>query len=791
LTTDNITNDLLLLNIGSGSHKLPGYINVDVEAGADIVADITKGLPFNDNSVEGVYSEHFIEHLSQGDACFFFRECRRILRPGGIVRIATPDLDEIINSFNSAGTNSSGNPLGWLQPDWSRFGFEWIANRCEMLNISMHEWGHQWLYNEEELIRLGQFCGLTFKKRHALCESSIPWFKDLEHRDGSTLIVEFEKSVRRPFGGNPLVSVCIPAYKPQYFKEALDSIVHQTYTNLEIIISDDARHEQIFETSTPYLSDKRFIYIKNPDHGDENNYINALTHATGDYIKFFNDDDILERECIEKLVFALEANPYATLATSTRKQFQVFGQFLPQNGSFIPILPESSEIDSQLVMHSTLAKRINFIGEPNCTLFRREDVLDIKPHLMTIGGQRTIMGTPGDVVMWLNLLSKGNLIYLTDCLSYLRMHPNQVQNSGGYREKGLQGWDRMVRQAIRLGMHKMTNHKRTTIAPLIQKSVEILKPSLEEVQSMPYLLDEQRNNLQTLKIEINGTKFRHICSIIIPVFNKLEFTQKCLQTLIKNTPDDLYEIIIIDNASTDGTHEFMSFLEGDVTVITNETNLGFAKACNQGAQAASGKYLVFLNNDTIPHPGWLTEMIKVADEHEDIGIVGSKLLFPDGKIQHAGIAIAETPSGKLGRHIYYGLPGNFKPANRARYFQAVTGACLLISRDLFYKADGFDERYINGWEDVDLCLKIRNLEKRVFYCPTSVLTHFESQTPGRLENINDNRKLFNQLWNNKIETDFSKYLIQDGFRIEQKNGKELWEYHEELFDKLHMYDTQG
>ena len=203
-------------------------------------------------------------------------------------------------------------------------------------------------------------------------------------------------------------------------------------------------------------------------------------------------------------------------------------------------------------------------------------------------------------------------------------------------------------------------------------------------------------------------------SIIIPLFNNLEFTKQCLEALIQNTPDELYEVIIVDNASTDGTHEFLASLKGDVTVITNETNLGFAKACNQGAHAASGEYLVFLNNDTIPHPDWLTELVKTADEHEDIGIVGSKLLFPNGTIQHAGVVIVETPSGKLGNHIYWGFPGNFKQANIARDFQVLTAACMLISRDLFFSADAFDERYINGMEDVDLCLKVRNLGKGSF-----------------------------------------------------------------------------
>lgn len=450
--------ELLFLNIGAGSKKIQGFINVDIEPGADIVTDVTKGLPFEDNSVDGIYSEHFIEHLSQDDGCFFFRECRRILRPGSVIRIATPDLDLIVDFFNKGGVNSRANISDWLHSDWTRFGYEWISNRAEMLNIAVREWGHKWMYNEEEMIRLGEFCGLKFKKRCAFGESSNPSLKNLEYRDSSSLIIEFEKPHRKSFGGNPIVSICIPAYNPNFFKEALDSVINQTYEQLEILISDDSLNADIEEIVKTYSFDKRIKFFKNPVHGGDRNYINALSHATGDYIKFFNDDDILVPRCVESLVRAAEENPHATLITSTRKQFQTLGELFPQTGAFMPILPESSEIDSQIVMSLILANRLNFIGEPNCTIFRREDILDIKPSLLTIGGQEGVMGTPGDVVMWLNLLSKGNLIYLVDCLSYLRMHSQQIQGSQNYNSKAMAAWGRMIQQAKRLGMHKKSDY---------------------------------------------------------------------------------------------------------------------------------------------------------------------------------------------------------------------------------------------------------------------------------------------------------------------------------------------
>ena len=185
------------------------------------------------------------------------------------------------------------------------------------------------------------------------------------------------------------------------------------------------------------------------------------------------------------------------------------------------------------------------------------------------------------------------------------------------------------------------------------------------------------------------------CSIIIPVFNQVNYTKQCLEAVVKNTGEVNYEVIIIDNGSTDGTVDFLRCLEGDVKIIQNSQNLGFSKANNQGAKVAKGKYLVFLNNDTIALQGWLSEMINVIENDSQVGIVGSKLLYPDGTIQHAGVVMDDSIY-----HIYEGLPSNHFAVNKLREFPYVTGACLLIPRNLFSGLKGFDEGYLNGFEDI-------------------------------------------------------------------------------------------
>jgi len=252
------------------------------------------------------------------------------------------------------------------------------------------------------------------------------------------------------------------------------------------------------------------------------------------------------------------------------------------------------------------------------------------------------------------------------------------------------------------------------------------------------------------------------CSIIIPVFNRVEFTKHCISQLLKNTQYNDYEIIVVDNGSTDGTQRYLSSLGEKIKVHRNDDNLGFAKACNQGAKLASGQYLIFLNNDTIPQGKWLTEMIDLAKSDKEVGIVGSKLLYPNGRIQHAGIVFMENG---LPVHIYRGAAADAPYVNQCREFRAVTGACLLICRDLYQQVGGFDEAFLNGCEDVDLCLRVGELGKKVIYCPASEVIHFESVTPNRLEHYQENRKLFLTRWKDKIGRDDLAYFAADGFEV--------------------------
>ncbi|HXC99539.1 MAG TPA: glycoside hydrolase family 99-like domain-containing protein, partial [Verrucomicrobiae bacterium] len=249
-------------------------------------------------------------------------------------------------------------------------------------------------------------------------------------------------------------------------------------------------------------------------------------------------------------------------------------------------------------------------------------------------------------------------------------------------------------------------------------------------------------------------------SIIIPTFNRLDMTRRCLESLARQRGKLNVEIIVVDNASTDGTIDFLkSEVEaGRLRAIVNPENRGFSKACNQGARAAAGRHLLFLNNDTDVQPGWLEPLVETLDVDERVSAVGSKLLFPDRSIQHAGVAVLEDrqlPDPLVARHIHYRKPENAPEVNQPQTLQALTAACLLIRKAAFEKVGGFDEEYWNGYEDVDLCFKLRQEGGLLVYQPRSVVLHYESQSgPERFRQVAHNTKRLHETWLGKITPDF-------------------------------------
>jgi len=252
-------------------------------------------------------------------------------------------------------------------------------------------------------------------------------------------------------------------------------------------------------------------------------------------------------------------------------------------------------------------------------------------------------------------------------------------------------------------------------------------------------------------------------SIIIPAFNRAAFTLRCLRALAQNSDGPSHEVIIVDNGSTDETRSMLSALSGDVTVITNQRNLGFAKACNQGAQAARSGNLLFLNNDTEPQAGWLPPLLEVLARERRAAVVGARLIYPHGnRVQHAGVAF--RPNGAP-YHIFQGFDAEHPVVNTPEVFQAVTGACLLIRAEVFFAAGMFDEAFVNGFEDIDLCLKVGRMGWTIHYEPRGKVLHHEGISPGRKAHDVANMRLFMERWTGVVEPDENRYYAKLGLRL--------------------------
>ncbi len=248
------------------------------------------------------------------------------------------------------------------------------------------------------------------------------------------------------------------------------------------------------------------------------------------------------------------------------------------------------------------------------------------------------------------------------------------------------------------------------------------------------------------------------CSIVIPVHNKAALTRQCLDAIYEHPPAVDHEILVVDDASTDETAEMLAGYGDAVQHLRLDRNAGFATACNTGAAAAKGEYLVFLNNDTIAQPGWLDALVAYSDEH-GVTAVGSKLLYPDGSVQHAGVVF--SPLGDP-LHIYAGFPADHPAVNKSRPFQAVTAACVLVRREAFEEVGGFDTGYQNDLEDVDLCLRLGQSGHAVHYCHTSLLYHLESASRGQRNRPKHSARVYRERWGRCVRHDELVYYVEDG-----------------------------
>lgn len=278
-------------------------------------------------------------------------------------------------------------------------------------------------------------------------------------------------------------------------------------------------------------------------------------------------------------------------------------------------------------------------------------------------------------------------------------------------------------------------------------------------------------------------------SIIIPVYNQFPYTYNCLKSIAQHSGDVPYEVIIADDCSTDLTVKIEEIVSG-IRLIRNEENLRFLRNCNKAAKEAKGKYILFLNNDTQVTENWLQPLIKLPEEREDIGMTGSKLIYPDGRLQEAGGIVWQDGSAWNYGHGQNPSMPEYSYVKEADY---ISGAAIMIRRSLWEELGGFDERFAPAYyEDTDLAFQVRKAGFKVIFQPKSVVIHFEGITNGTdtktgekaYQEVNAGR--FREKWKEILEQEHSPNG-QNVFRARERGtGKKMIlvvDHYVPMFDK--------
>ncbi len=265
-----------------------------------------------------------------------------------------------------------------------------------------------------------------------------------------------------------------------------------------------------------------------------------------------------------------------------------------------------------------------------------------------------------------------------------------------------------------------------------------------------------------------------LVSIIIPVYNQFNYTYLCLKSILDNSGDIEYEVIIADDCSTDFTKDITKCVKG-INVQKTQNNLRFLLNCNNAAKAARGKYVLFLNNDTQVQKDWLKPLVDLIESDQKIGMVGSKLVYPDGLLQEAGgILWKDGSAWNFGNR----QDANASEFNYVKEVDYISGAAIMIKHSLWKELGGFDELFVPAYcEDSDLAFKVREAGYKVLYQPKSVVVHFEGISNGTDVNSGlkayqvENSKKFYNKWKDVLEKEH------------EENGVDVFHARDKSFNK--------
>ena len=511
---------------------------------------------------------------------------------------------------------------------------------------------------------------------------------------------ELERQRNTHFDYEPRLSIVIPVYKTpeRYLQEMLDSIVNQTYSKWEVCIADGSPRGESRERLIKRYADRdtRFKYvILGENKGISGNTNAAMDMAQGDFLVLADHDDTLTPDALFECVKAMNEDPLYDVIYSDEDKLDMDGQAL-----FDPHFKPDFNPD--------LLTSVNYI----CHLFV------VNRNLVeAIGGFRQEFDGAQDYDFIFRCTEQARKVHhIPKVLYHWRCHMNSTASNPESKMYAFEAGARAIK----------AHYDRMGIAvDSVEKGVDY------GIYHTRFHLDEEP-----------------LVSVIIPNKDHRADLDLCLTSLLDKGTYRNLEVIVVENNSTEPeTFDYYEELQEkrkNVRVVTWKREFNFSAINNYGVTFAHGEYLLFLNNDVeVIEPDVIREMLGYA-RRDDVGIVGARLLYQDDTIQHAGVVIG---FGGIAGHTFIGLHqaenSYFHRAMCAQDYSAVTAACMMSKRSLFDQVGGFREELAVAFNDIDYCLKIRSLGKKVVYNPYALLYHYESKSRG-LEDTPEKVERFNR-----------------------------------------------
>jgi O-antigen biosynthesis protein len=502
-----------------------------------------------------------------------------------------------------------------------------------------------------------------------------------------------------PAGGAPRISIITPTWNTEigWFAEAALSVIEQSSPDWEWCIVDDGSTKTDFFALFSVLEETGRVKIQRANHGGISHASNlGLESAAGEYVCFLDHDDLLHPAALAECLEALDQG-------------------------FDAVYTDSDKVDEAGVRRDPFHKPdwspeyfrgVMYVGHLLCV---RRDLA------LAVGGFDSQYNGVQDFEFMLRLSEKTKLIgHIDKVLYHWRTVPGSIATSteakagvGRLQSKAVQ------EQLSRLGM-----------------------PAISVPHSIPH----------RLRIVPLPAKEHPLISIIIPTKDSPDVLQRCLSSLVEKTTYPNVEIICVDNETTEprALHLLRTY---PVTRLLFPGRFNFSRANNLGSRRADGEYLVFMNNAVeVITEEWAEEMLYYAAQ-EDVGAVGSLLLYPDRTVQHAGVVPGCRGTAD---HVLRGAPadsdGYAGSLSCAHEVSAVTAACMMVKKRDFDKVGGFNEHYLTSYQDVDLCLSLRALGARNIFAPRAVFYHLESYSRGQYYDLVD-RNLLLDRWEEAVAAD--------------------------------------